>query len=376
MKEKKSEQNFSSPLGGRRFKGRGSQINTHNRFLRSEYVKEFPELIDEEMLREEQTQYIEVFPKTIVNKVESPDIPGMYSMNPYQGCEHGCLYCYARTTHEYWGYSAGLDFERKILVKKNAPELLEETFRKKNWKSSPIMFSGNTDCYQPIERKLEITRKMLEVCLRYKHPVSMITKNALILRDIDILSELAKYDLAHVMITITSLNEELRLKLEPRTVTYKNRMKVVKHLAEANIPVGIMNAPIIPGLNSSEIYDVVKTAAENGASVAGYTIVRLNGAIADVFRDWLHKNFPDRAEKVWHQIQDCHGGQVNDSRWGVRTRGEGKIAESIRNLFKIAVNKYMKRRDKFDFDTELFAKHRQQIFREEKNKGQLFMFDN
>ena len=357
------------------FNGRGAQVNPTNRFFKNSYVKEFPEMIDEDMLKEEQTQYIEVFPKTIVNKVESPDIPGMYSMNPYQGCEHGCLYCYARTTHEYWGYSAGLDFERKILVKKNAPELLEKTFQKKNWEPSPIMLSGNTDCYQPIERKLEITRKILEVCLKYKHPVSLITKNALIVRDLDILSELTKLNLVHVMVTITSLNEELRQKLEPRTVTYKNRLKTVKILADAGVAVGVMNAPIIPGLTSHEIPDLIKAAAENGASVAGYTIVRLNGAIAGVFKDWLHKNFPDRAEKVWHHIQSCHGGQVNDSRWGTRTRGEGKIAESIRNLFKMAVKKYMSSRNKFEFDKEVFNKQRQQIFLKERSKGQFSLFD-
>lgn len=350
-------------------------MNPTNRFFKNSYVKEFPEMIDEEMLKEEQTQYVKVFPKTIVNKVESPDIPGMYSMNPYQGCEHGCLYCYARVTHEYWGYSAGLDFERKILVKKNAPQLLEETFKRKNWKPSPIMLSGNTDCYQPIERKLEITRNILEVCLKYKHPVSLITKNALILRDLDILSELSKLNLAHVMVTITSLDENLRLKLEPRTVTYKNRMRVVKHLSDRGVAVGIMNAPIIPGLNSHEITDVVKTAAENGASGAGYTIVRLNGAIAEVFKDWLHKNFPDRAEKVWNQIKDCHGGQVNDSRWGTRTKGEGKIAESIRNLFKMSLKKYMGRRNKFEFDTEAFSKNRREIFLRQKNKEQFSLFD-
>lgn len=356
-------------------KGRGAQINTHNRFLKNSYVKEFPELIDEEMLANDHTQYIEVFPKTIINKVESPDTPAIYSMNPYQGCEHGCLYCYARPTHEYWGYSAGLDFERKILVKKNAPELLEETFRKKNWNPSPIILSGNTDCYQPIERKLQITRKMLQVCLKYKHPVSIITKNTLILRDKDILSEMAEQNLVQVMITITSLNEELRKKLEPRTVTYKNRLMVIKHLAESGIPVGIMNAPIIPGLNSHEIPDVVKAAAKNGATSAGYTIVRLNGAVSEVFKNWLEKNFPDRAEKVWHQIQDCHGGKVNNSRWGVRTRGEGKIAEFIRNLFKMAVNKYMKQHTpRKDFNPETFFSNRQKIFREEANKGQLSLF--
>ena len=356
------------------FSGRGAQLNTHNRFNKQSYANEFPELIDEDMLKAEQTQYIEVFPKTIVNKVESPDIPGMYSMNPYQGCEHGCLYCYARITHEYWGYSAGLDFERKILVKKNAPELLEKCFQKKNWESSPIMLSGNTDCYQPIERKLEITRKLLEVCLKYRHPVSIITKNALVVRDIDILSELTKLNLAHVMVTITSLNEELRQKLEPRTVTYKNRLKAVKILADAGIPVGVMNAPIIPGLTSHEIPELVKAAAENGATSMGYTIVRLNGEIANVFKDWLHKNFPDRAEKVWNQISDCHGGQVNDSRFGTRTRGEGKIAESIRNLFKMSVKKYIKK-DKFEFDTTAFSKQRLEIFNKEKSKGQISLFE-
>lgn len=350
-------------------------MNPSNRFFKKSYVKEFPEMIDEDMLKEEQTQYIEVFPKTIVNKVESPDIPGMYSMNPYQGCEHGCLYCYARTTHEYWGYSAGLDFERKILVKKNAPELLEKSFQKKNWEASPIMLSGNTDCYQPVEKKLEITRKILEVCLKYKHPVSLITKNALITRDIDILSELAKLNLVHVMITITSLDEDLRLKLEPRTVAYKNRMKTVKLLAEADVPVGVMMAPIIPGLTSHEIPALIKTASENGASTAGYTIVRLNGAIAEVFKDWLVKNFSDRADKVWHHIQDCHGGAVNDSRWGIRTKGEGKIAESIRNLFKMSVKKYIKHSKRFHFDNELFLKKRSAVFLKEKSSGQFLLFD-
>jgi len=357
------------------FHGRGAQVNTPNRFLKQSYSNEFPEMIDEEMLKEERTQYVEVFPKTIVNKVESPDIPGTYSMNPYQGCEHGCLYCYARITHEYWGYSSGLDFERKILVKKNAPELLEKAFQKKNWQPSPIMLSGNTDCYQPIEKKLEITRKILEVCLKYRHPVSMITKNALILRDVDIISELAKMNLVHVMITITSLNEELRQKMEPRTVTYKNRFKVVNYLANAGIPVGIMNAPVIPGLNSHEIPEVIKTASENGAQVAGYTIVRLNGSIADVFKDWLHKNFPDRADKVWNQIKSCHGGQVNDSRFGVRGSGEGKVAESIRNLFKMSVKRYLKSKSKFEFNVQAFNTYRQEIFLKAKTGGQLSFFD-
>ena len=336
------------------FDGRGAQVNPTNRFFKTSYVQEHWEGIDEDSLMEnKQTAYIEVFPKTIVNKVNSPDIQG-YSMNPYQGCEHGCLYCYARNSHEYWGYSAGMEFEQKILIKKNAPQLLEEVFQKKSWVPEPIMFSGNTDCYQPIERKLKITRSMLEVCLKYRNPVSMITKNALILRDLDILTEMAKLKLVHVMVTITSLDEELRQKLEPRTVTYKNRLNVLKQLSRNGIPCGVMVAPIIPSLTSHDVPKVIQAAAENGAQRAGHTIVRLNGQIGIIFKDWLSKNFPDRADKVWHQIESCHGGQVNDSRWGTRMRGEGNVAESIRQLFKISVKKYMGTPTHFEYDLSNF----------------------
>jgi DNA repair photolyase len=336
------------------FDGRGAQVNPTNRFFKTSYVQEHWEGIDEYSLMEnKQTAYIEVFPRTIVNKVNSPDIQG-YSMNPYQGCEHGCLYCYARNSHEYWGYSAGMEFEQKILIKKNAPQLLEAVFQKKSWVPEPIMFSGNTDCYQPIERKLKITRSMLEVCLKYRNPVSMITKNALILRDLDILTEMAKLKLVHVMVTITSLDEELRQKLEPRTVTYKNRLNVLKQLSKNGIPCGVMVAPIIPSLTSYDVPKVIQAAAENGAQRAGHTIVRLNGQIGVIFKDWLTKNFPDRADKVWHQIESCHGGQVNDSRWGTRMRGEGNVAESIRQLFKIAVKKYMGTPTHFEYDLSNF----------------------
>jgi DNA repair photolyase len=338
------------------FDGRGAQVNPHNRFFKTAYVQEHWEGLDEDSLLEnKRTQYIEIFPKTIVNKVESPDIGG-YSMNPYQGCEHGCLYCYARNSHEYWGYSAGLDFEQKILVKKNAPQLLEELFQKKSWEGEPIMFSGNTDCYQPIERKMKITRAMLEVCLRYCQPVSMITKNAVILRDLDILREMAKLKLVHVMVTITSLDEDLRMKLEPRTVTYRNRLNVLRQLSANGIPCGVMVAPIIPHLTSYNVHDVIKAAAENGAQRAGHTIVRLNGQIAEIFKDWLFKNFPDRAEKVWNHIAECHGGKVNDSRWSTRMRGEGQVAESIRQMFKLAVRKYMGEPTKFEYDLSIFKR--------------------
>jgi DNA repair photolyase len=275
-------------------------------------------------------------------------------MNPYQGCEHGCIYCYARNSHEYWGYSAGLDFERKIIVKQNLVEVLEKEFSKKSWTPLPIMLSGNTDCYQPAERKFRITRSILETCLKFKHPVSIITKNSLVLRDLDILKQLAEMDLVHVMVSITGTDEKTRMILEPRTSTYKNRFNVLKVLSSNKIQCGVMAAPVVPGINNHEIPNILKRAAENGATCAGYTVVRLNGAIGGIFKDWLFKHHPDRAAKVWNQICDCHGGSVNDSRWGTRMSGEGHISESIKQLFNVSLNKFFKNEIERDLRTDLF----------------------
>src|SRR5690606_469652 len=305
------------------FKGRGAQIKTENKFLKNQYVTEHIEGLDEPLLTAPETQVFYEQPKKIVNKVTSPDLGLGYSLNPYQGCEHGCIYCYARNTHEYWGYSAGLDFESKIIIKENAPQVLIKQLESKNWDPKPIMLAGNTDCYQPLEAKKQLTRKILEVLLRYKHPVSIITKNALILRDLDLLKQLNALDLVHVNISITTLNEELRRKLEPRTVSGKKRLEVVKQLTEAGIPVNVMLAPIIPALNSSEIPELMLAAAAAGASSAAYTIVRLNGAVGRIFEDWLRKAYPDRADKVLYQTAHCHGGNLNDSRYGTRMLGEG-----------------------------------------------------
>jgi DNA repair photolyase len=336
------------------FKGRGAQVNPNNRFIKHQYSQDHIEGLDEEFIQKEKTEVIYTYPKTIINKVESTDIGLGYSLNPYQGCEHGCIYCYARNTHEYWGYSAGLDFERKIIVKKNTIELLEKTFSNKKWKPEPIMLSGNTDCYQPVEREMEITRKILQTCLKYKHPVAIITKNALITRDLDILTELAKHNLVHVMISITGTDEKVRQLLEPRTATYKSRMATVEALAKNNIPCGVMVAPIIPGINNHEIPDILEQAGNAGARSAGITIVRLNGAVEHIFKDWLVKNFPDRADKVWNQICECHGGKVSDTRKGVRMRGEGKIAESIMQLFKLSRERFIKASEKFEFNLSDF----------------------
>ncbi len=322
------------------FKGRGAQIRTGNKFLKNEYVTDHVEGLDEPLLTAPATQIFYENPKKIVNKVTSPDLAMMYSVNAYQGCEHGCIYCYARNTHEYWGFSAGIDFESKIIVKKNASQLLEKAILHPDWQAVPISVSGNTDCYQPLERKMEITRNMLKVFARYRHPVGMITKNSLITRDIDLLSDLAKDNLVHVYISITTLNEDLRRKMEPRTASGMKRLQTVETLSKAGVPVGIMTAPIIPGLNHHEIPTLIKAASEHGALSAGMTVVRLNGSIGNIFEDWLRKNFPDRFDKVWNQICSMHGGNVNDSDFGRRMTGEGNIAESIHQLFRASKRKY------------------------------------
>jgi DNA repair photolyase len=337
------------------FKGRGAQVNTHNKFLKNKYVLDHIEGIDEHLLENTATQLFEENAKKIVSESNSPDLSHFFSINPYQGCEHGCIYCYARSSHEYYGFSAGLDFERKIIVKRNAPELLEQYFNKKNYQPVPIVLSGNTDCYQPIERKLKITRALLQVFLKYRNPVSIITKNNVVLRDIDILSELASMNLAHVNISVTSLNEQLRQKLEPRTVTGSGRLAVIQRLSENGIPVRVMVAPIIPGLNSNEIPDIIKAAADRGAVSAGFTIVRLNGAIAEIFTDWVRKAFPDRAEKVLNMIKACHAGNLNDSEFGRRMSGEGQVANSIHQLYRMACVRFLAGREMPPYDLTRFT---------------------
>ncbi|WP_256007524.1 PA0069 family radical SAM protein [Pedobacter deserti] len=317
------------------YKGRGAQINPGNKFERSAHEKIHAEGIDDWAEPDHKTRFITGAAKSIVNKVDSPDVGMSFSLNPYQGCEHGCIYCYARNSHEYWGYSPGLDFERKIVVKTDAPELFKKFLNRKSWDGSVISISGNTDCYQPAEKKFRLTRQLLEIALEYKQPIGMITKNALVLRDLDILQEMAKLNLCMVYVSINSLNESLRQKMEPRTTTASQRLKVVQKLSEAGIPAGVMVAPLIPGLSDHEIPAVLTAVAQAGAVAAGYTVVRLNGAIGGIFKDWLQKNYPDRFDKVWHAIQSCHNGQVNDSRFGERMRGEGNIARMISDNFRL-----------------------------------------
>src|SRR5215203_3040 len=337
-------------------KGRGAQINTKNKFLKNERVKEHIEGIDDWTEPNPQTQYLEEHAKGIVNKVDSPDVGMWYSMNPYQGCEHGCIYCYARNSFEYWGYSAGVDFERKIIVKKNAPELLRKFLMNPKWECVPIGLSGNTDCYQPAERKFGITRSLLEVCNEFNQPVGMISKNAGMLRDKDILEKMAKKNLVSVLISITSLNNNLRLAMEPRTTTAKQRLKLIEEMARAGVRMGVMLGPMIPGLNEHEMHDIIKAASEAGAKFSAYTFIRLNGAIKLLFHDWLHKNFPDRADKVWHMIEDSHNGKVNDSEFGRRMRGEGNIAQMVAMQYKKYGKLYGMNEERWELDTSIFRR--------------------
>lgn len=341
-------------------KGRGAQINTKNRFLNHELVKEHVEAIDDWIEPNVKTQYLEDQSKSIVNKVDSPDVGMFYSMNPYQGCEHGCIYCYARNVHEYWGYSAGLDFERKIIVKKNAPQLLRKFLMNPKWECLPISMSGNTDCYQPAEKKFRLTRQLLEVCLEFHQPVGLITKNAGILRDRDILEKMAQKNLVSALVSITSLDENLRSVMEPRTTTAKQRFRVIKELSDAGVRMGVMLGPMIPGLNEHEMQQIMETAALNGAKFSAYTFIRLNGSIKILFHDWLYKNFPDKADKVWHLIETGHGGKVNDSRWGIRMRGEGPISDLVRQQF-VKYNKiYQLNAERWNLDCTQFRRPGQQ----------------
>jgi DNA repair photolyase len=347
-------------------KGRGAQLNVKNPFEKREYSLENIEEYIEPLESGNITQYFREHPNKIINKVDSPDLGLMYSMNPYQGCEHGCIYCYARNSHQYWGFSAGLDFERKIMIKENAPTLLRKAFDNPKWVPERIMLSGNTDCYQPIERKMKITRRMLEVCLEYRNPVGIITKNSLILRDKELIAEMASMNLVGVSVSITSLDEETRLKMEPRTTTAKQRLRVVEELSKLNVPVNIMVAPVIPSITDHEIPEIIKVSADHGATSAAYNIVRLNGSIGEIFTDWVHKNYPDRAEKVLKQIAECHGGKLNDSRFGVRMKGEGLVAETINKLFHMAKQKYMTPKEFGEYDPA--------NFRRPPKNGQLTLF--
>ncbi len=319
-------------------RGRGAGFNPPNRFDPEHHEIELETVEDDqdylESLRRPETQFLADRSRSIIAENQSPDVGFEASVNPYRGCEHGCIYCYARPTHEFLGMSAGLDFETKILVKHDAPRLLRESLEAPSWRPRVLAMSGVTDAYQPIERKLKLTRRCLEVLRDFRQAVVIVTKNRLVTRDLDLLSALAEHKAAGVFVSVTTLNPALAAQLEPRTSRPSGRIEAIRVLAAAGIPVGVMVAPVIPGLNDHEIPTILEAAAAAGAQAAGFTLVRLPLTVAPLFDDWLDRHRPDAKEKILGRIRSMRGGKLNDSRFGDRMRGEGPIAEMIGRVFR------------------------------------------
>jgi DNA repair photolyase len=318
-------------------RGRGATTNPPNRFEKISLERD----IDWDPAEDPslQTQFLRDLSKTIIAYNNSPDIPFSASINPYRGCEHGCSYCYARPTHEFLGFSAGLDFETKIMVKESAPELLRRELSSRKWKPQELAMSGVTDCYQPIERRLQLTRRCLAVLAEFRNPVSIVTKNHLVTRDLDLLRELAAHQAVMVHLSINSLDRDLASKLEPRASSPRQRLAAVEALSRAGVPVGVLVAPVIPALNDHEIPSVLTAAKAAGAGWASTEILRLPLAVAPIFEQWLERNFPEKKDKVLGRIRAIRGGKLNDPRFGSRMRGEGIFAEQISQMFHVARRK-------------------------------------
>jgi DNA repair photolyase len=321
--------------------GRGASWSPANRFEKLHVDVTDTDVVDPIAALEERprraTQFLRDGTKTIIARNESPDVGFEASINPYRGCEHGCIYCFARPTHEYLGFSAGLDFESRIMVKMDAPRLLEAELSSPKWQPQLLMMSGVTDCYQPAERKFQLTRRCLEVLAKFRNPVGILTKNRLVTRDLDILSELAQHRAVAVNLSVTTLEAELQRILEPRTSSPSARLEAIAQLRSANIPTGVMVAPVIPGINDHEIPAVVQACAKAGAQFAGYVLLRLPWAVAPLFEHWLDEHFPERKEKVLQRVRATRGGQkLYDARWTARQIGEGIFAEQIRTMFEVA----------------------------------------
>ena len=321
-------------------RGRGASWSPANRFEKLHVDLNDVDVVDVDLETEERpqrgTQYFRDETKSVITRNNSPDVGFETSLNPYRGCEHGCIYCYARPTHEYLGFSAGLDFESKIMVKTSAPELLRAELESPRWQPQTLVLSGVTDPYQPVERKLGITRGCLEVLARFRNPVAIITKNRLVTRDVDLLRDLAAYNGVAVNISVTSLDSNLQRVLEPRTSSPQARLDAIRQLRSAGIPTGVMVAPIIPGLTDHEVPKIMDACAKAGAQFAGYTIVRLPWAVAPLFEHWLEEHFPERKEKVLGRIRHLRENRLNNSQWHTRMTGEGIFAEQIASMFAIS----------------------------------------
>ncbi len=360
----KSAQKSASQTG---LRGRGTGENPKNRF---ELLEVAPDPNDSwEDDSSVQTEFYADHSRSVIAYNDSPDVGFDASLNPYRGCEHGCIYCYARPSHEYLGFSAGLDFETKIMVKRDAPELLRRQLASKSWVPQVLNLSGVTDCYQPVERRLKITRRCLEVLLEFRNPVTIVTKNHLVTRDIDLLRPLAEIGAAAVFISVTTLSSDLARILEPRTSMPALRLEAIEALSKAGIPTGVMIAPVIPAINDSEIPAILKAAAKAGAQNAGYVMLRLPHGVKDLFQGWLERHFPDRKDKVLHRIQNLRGGKLNDPQFVSRMRGEGAFAQEVKDLFRISCRKAGIGSREIKFNTQAFIRPAPQT-------GQLDLFRN
>ncbi len=333
-------------------RGRGTAKNPRNRFEVLSLEPD-PDVLDDEA-PSPRTVFLDDRSRTIVTRNDSPDIPFDRSVNPYRGCEHGCIYCYARPYHEYAGFSAGLDFESRILVKREAPALLRKELAKPSWEPQVVNLSGVTDCYQPIERTLRLTRGCLEVLAEFRNPVGLITKSALVTRDLDLFRRLAAHDAVLVGVSLTTLDAELASKLEPRAARPARRLEAIAEIAAAGVPVHVSVAPVIPGLNEHEIPRIVAAARDAGATSASYLAVRLPYGVKDLFSQWLEDHFPDRKEKVLNRIRSLRGGKLSDARFGHRMRGEGIHADAMEQLFRVACARAGLERDRRPLSTDAF----------------------
>lgn len=332
-----------NPQDPRKIVGRMAQGHHPNRFERTHCEDDFEQLAEDDPLldaRRVPTEFLPDASRTIIRENKSTDIPFRYSVNPYRGCEHGCAYCYARPTHETLGLDAGLDFETKVLVKHDAPELLRAELNKPSWRGEPITISGVTDCYQPAERELRLTRRILEVLREAEQAVGLITKNALIARDLDLLAPMAEKDLVHVNISITTLDGELARTMEPRTSTPAARLRAMEKLSAAGVPCRVMVAPVVPGLTDEEMPAILKAARQAGARSAAYILLRLPLAVRPLFEDWLARKLPDKRERVLARIRSTRDGRLNDARFGSRMRGEGEYAAQISRTFKVFARRH------------------------------------
>ena len=347
--------------------GRGAQINPANRFARIEFVDE-PEEDGAPGDRRIRTEYFADLSKSVVSENDSPDVFFRYSVNPYRGCAHGCSYCYARPTHEYLDLSVGLDFESKIFVKERAPELFRNWLARDRYEPEVVMMSGVTDCYQPAERHFQLTRKCLEVALEARQPIAVITKNALVTRDLDLLKPMAERNLVNIALSITSLDQALTRVMEPRTSSPAARLRAIRELSDAGIPTHVMVAPIIPSLNDSEVPAILRAARNAGATSAAYVLLRLPLTVKPVFLEWLERHLPGQKEKIESRLRETRGGQLYESEFGTRMTGRGEMADQIRQTFDVFAKKYDLTHGHQPLDTSQFR-------RPIPKSGQLRLFD-